>query len=84
MSSNFQCFDHCYVLDKVVYGLKQAPPGWYATLTYFLKSLKFKQGFVDPTRFRKKVGNHLMLVTIYVDDIMLALLILTCQMSLKI
>jgi len=61
--------DHVYVLDKAVYGLKQAPRAWYATLTNFLKQSKFKQGSVDPTLFRKKVGCHLMLVQIYVDDI---------------
>ncbi|CAH1445186.1 unnamed protein product [Lactuca virosa] len=67
---NSQYPDHCYDLDKVVYGLKQAPRAWYATLTNFLKSSKFKQGSVDPTLVRKKVGNHHMLVLIYVDDIM--------------
>ena len=66
---NSQYPDHCYILDKVVYGLKQAPRAWYTTLTNFLKQSKFKQGSVDPTLFHKKVGNHLMLVQIYVDDI---------------
>ena len=61
--------DQCYVLDKAVYGLKQAPRAWYETLTRFLKQSKFKQGSVDPTFFRKKEGNHLMIVQIYVDDI---------------
>ncbi|KAI3510732.1 hypothetical protein L1887_17865 [Cichorium endivia] len=54
--------DHCYVLDKAVYGLKEAPRAWYETLTRFLKQSKFKQGSVDPTFFRKKEGNHLMIV----------------------
>jgi hypothetical protein len=58
-----------YILDKAVYGLKQAPRAWYETLTKFLKESNFKQGAVDPTLFRKKVGEHLMLVQIYVDDI---------------
>nr|KAJ0216304.1 hypothetical protein LSAT_V11C300142670 [Lactuca sativa] len=52
-----------------VYGLKQAPRAWYETLTKFLKMSKFKQGSVDPTFFRKKEGNHLMIVQIYVNDI---------------
>ena len=58
-----------YVLDKAVYGLKQAPRAWYGTLTDFLKSAGYKQGSVDPTLFKKKDGDHLMLVQIYVDDI---------------
>ncbi|KAL4573963.1 hypothetical protein LXL04_020785 [Taraxacum kok-saghyz] len=47
----------------------QPPRAWYETLTKFLKLSKFKQGAVDPTLFRKNVGNDLMLVQIYVDDI---------------
>ncbi|KAL4578457.1 hypothetical protein LXL04_014580 [Taraxacum kok-saghyz] len=66
---NHEFPNHCYILDKAVYGLKQAPRAWYETLTNFLKLSKFKQGAVDPTLFRKKVGNDLMLVQIYVDDI---------------
>ena len=55
--------------NKAVYGLKQAPRAWYETLTRFLKQAKFKQGSVDPTFFRKKDGDHLMIVQISVDDI---------------
>jgi len=61
--------NHCYYLEKVVYGLKQAPRAWYETLTRFLKSAGFKQGCVDPTLLRRKRGDHLILVQIYVDDI---------------
>ena len=61
--------NHCYILNKAVYGLKQAPRAWYETLTKFLKQSGFKQGNVDPTLFRRKVGSDLMLVQIYVDDI---------------
>ena len=34
--------NHCYILDKAVYGLKQNPRAWYETLTRFLKISKFK------------------------------------------
>ena len=61
--------NHCYVLNKAVYGLKQAPRAWYETLNKFLKQSGFKQGSVDPTYFRKRQGDHLMIVQIYVDDI---------------
>ena len=30
---------------------------------------EYKRGVIDPTLFRKKNGNHLMVVQIYVDDI---------------
>ena len=58
-----------YILDKVVYVLKQDPRAWYETLTRFLKQSKFKQGSVDPTFFRKKDGDHLMIIQICVNDI---------------
>ena len=60
---------HCYILDKAVYGLNQAPRAWYETLTRFFKQSKLKQGSFNPTLFRKKDGDHLMIVQIYVDDI---------------
>lgn len=53
--------DHCYVLDKAIYGLKQA--------TRFLKQSNLKQGLVDPTVFWNKEGEQLMIVQIYADDI---------------
>ena len=61
--------NHCYVLDKAIYGLKQALRALYETLTGFLKQSKFKQDSFDPTFFRKKDGDHLMIIQIYVDDI---------------
>ena len=61
--------NHCYLLDKAMHSLKQAPRARYETLICFLKQSKFKQGSVDPTFFRKKDGDHLMIVQIYVDDI---------------
>ena len=30
--------DHCYKLEKAVYGLKHAPRAWYETLSEFLVS----------------------------------------------
>ena len=66
---NEKYLNHCYILDKAVYGLKKAPRALYETLTRFLKQARFKQGLVEPTLFRKKDGDHLMIVQIYVDDI---------------
>ena len=59
---NEKYVDHYYILDKAVYGLKQAPRAGYETLTRFLKISKLKQGSVEPTFFRKKEGDHLMIV----------------------
>ncbi|GJT84235.1 retrovirus-related pol polyprotein from transposon TNT 1-94 [Tanacetum coccineum] len=61
-----------YKLKKALYGLKQAPCAWYDMLSSFLISQHFSKGAVDPTLFTWKVGNDLLLVQIYVDDIIFA------------
>ncbi|GJT62453.1 retrovirus-related pol polyprotein from transposon TNT 1-94 [Tanacetum coccineum] len=63
---------HAYKLKKALYGLKQAPRAWYDMMSSFLISQHFSKGAVDPTLFTRKVGNDLLLVQIYVDDIIFA------------
>ncbi|GJS03270.1 retrovirus-related pol polyprotein from transposon TNT 1-94 [Tanacetum coccineum] len=63
---------HVYKLKNTVYGLKQAPCGWYDILSSFLISQHFSKGAVDPTLFTRQAGNDLLLVQIYVDDIIFA------------
>ncbi|GKD03458.1 retrovirus-related pol polyprotein from transposon TNT 1-94 [Tanacetum coccineum] len=63
---------HVYRLKKALYGLKQAPRAWYDTLSRFLLDNKFSKGAVDPTLFTQKIGKHILLVHIYVDDIIFA------------
>ncbi|KAD5960593.1 hypothetical protein E3N88_12065 [Mikania micrantha] len=64
--------DWVYKLDKALYGLKQAPRAWYDTLSTFLLQNHFTRGSIDKTLFIKKVGQHKLLVQIYVDDIIFA------------
>ncbi|GKB69047.1 retrovirus-related pol polyprotein from transposon TNT 1-94 [Tanacetum coccineum] len=64
---------HVYRLKKALYGLKQAPWAWYDTLSRFLLDNKFSKGAVDPILFTRKIGKHILLVQIYVDDIIFAL-----------
>nr|GEV78709.1 copia protein [Tanacetum cinerariifolium]GEW05532.1 copia protein [Tanacetum cinerariifolium] len=63
---------HVYKLKKALYGLKQAPRVWYDMLSRFLTSQHFYKGAVDQTLFTCKVGNDLLMVQIYVDDIIFA------------
>ncbi|GKC53188.1 retrovirus-related pol polyprotein from transposon TNT 1-94, partial [Tanacetum coccineum] len=63
---------HVYKLKKALYGLKQAPRAWYDMLSNFLISQHFSKGAVDLTLFTRHVGNDLLLVQIYVDDIIFA------------
>nr|GEZ01347.1 retrovirus-related Pol polyprotein from transposon TNT 1-94 [Tanacetum cinerariifolium] len=64
-----QYLDHVYALDKALYGLKQAPRVWYDVLPQFLIDSGFQKGSIDTTLFIKKMGKHMMLIQIYVDDI---------------
>ncbi|GJZ70901.1 retrovirus-related pol polyprotein from transposon TNT 1-94, partial [Tanacetum coccineum] len=58
-----------YLLRKALYGLKQAPRAWYDELSTFLMSKGFTKGTIDPTLFKIKYGEDILLVQIYVDDI---------------
>ncbi|GJU63787.1 retrovirus-related pol polyprotein from transposon TNT 1-94 [Tanacetum coccineum] len=60
---------HVYRLKKAIYGLKQSSRVWYDTLSRFLLDNKFSKGAVDPTLVTQKIGKHILLVQIYVDDI---------------
>ncbi|GKB31078.1 retrovirus-related pol polyprotein from transposon TNT 1-94 [Tanacetum coccineum] len=70
---NLDHLTHVYRLKKALYGLKQAPQAWYDTLSWFLLDNKFSKGAVDLTLFTRKIGKHILLVQIYVDDIIFAL-----------
>nr|GEW53849.1 retrovirus-related Pol polyprotein from transposon TNT 1-94 [Tanacetum cinerariifolium] len=61
--------NHVYKLKKALYGLKQAPRVWYDMLSSFLISQDFSKGSVDLTLFIRRIGNDLLLVQIYVNDI---------------
>ncbi|GJT80709.1 integrase, catalytic region, zinc finger, CCHC-type containing protein [Tanacetum coccineum] len=64
---------HVYKLNKALYGLKQAPRTWYDMLSSFLISQQFSKGAVDFQHSSKRhVGNDILLVQIYVDDIIFA------------
>nr|GEX44374.1 hypothetical protein [Tanacetum cinerariifolium] len=63
---------HVYKLKKDLYGLRQAPRVWYNILSSFIISQHFSKGVVDPTLFKWKARNDLLVVQIYVDDIIFA------------
>nr|GEX82526.1 ribonuclease H-like domain-containing protein [Tanacetum cinerariifolium] len=58
-----------YKVVKALYGLRQAPRAWYATLSTFLVKSRYKRGIIDKTLFIKKDKKDIMLVQVYVDDI---------------
>ncbi len=58
-------------LKKSLYGLKQAPRAWYAKMDSFLLDTGFSRCHSDPNVYTKKVGNHLIILVLYVDDLIL-------------
>jgi hypothetical protein len=58
-------------LKKSLYGLKQAPRAWYAKMDSFLIATRFSRCHSDPNVYTKKVGTHLIILVLYVDDLIL-------------
>jgi hypothetical protein len=58
-------------LKKSLYGLKQAPRVWYAKMDNFLPDTSFCRCHSDPNVYTKKVGSHLIILVLYVDDLIL-------------
>eukprot|EP00253_Pinus_taeda_P031897 PITA_31897 len=58
-------------LKKSIYGLKQAPRTWYAKMDNFILETGFSRCHSDNTVYTKKVGNSLIILVLYVDDIIL-------------
>jgi hypothetical protein len=58
-------------LKKYLYGLKQAPRAWYDKMENFLITTGFSICHSDPNVYTKKVGSHLIILVLYVDDLIL-------------
>ena len=65
-NSNLVC-----LLKKSLYGLKQAPRAWYSKMDSFLVDTSFSRCHSDPNVYTNKVGNHLIILVLYVDDLIL-------------
>lgn len=60
-----------YSLKKALYGLKQAPRAWYSRLDSHLLSLGFERSVNEATLYVKHVGDHKLIVSVYVDDFLI-------------
>jgi hypothetical protein len=58
-------------LNKSLYGVQQAPRDWYAKMDIFLLDTFFSRCHYDPNVYTKKVGSHLIILILYVDEIIL-------------
>lgn len=61
-----------YHLNKSLYGLKQAPWASYAPKMYNVRlDTIFSRCHSNPNVYSKKVGGHLIILFLYVDDLIL-------------
>jgi len=58
-------------LRKALYALKQAPRAWNAKLDSELLSLGFRKCSVEHAVYRRGVGESLLLISLYVDDLII-------------
>lgn len=61
--------DKVYLLKKALYGLKQVPRAWYSKIDEYLLRLGFKRSPSETTLYVKLLGNDLVIVSLYVDDL---------------
>jgi hypothetical protein len=60
-----------YFLKKALYGLQQAPKAWYNKLNSHLLSLSFERSMNEVVLYMKYVDKHKLIVSIYVDDLLI-------------
>lgn len=62
--------DKVYKLNKALYGLRQTPRAWNNKLNTILLELQFIKCSKEPTVYRKEVREHLLVIAVYVDDLL--------------
>ncbi|XP_027338193.1 uncharacterized protein LOC113852144 [Abrus precatorius] len=60
-----------YRLEKAIYGLKQAPPTWFAKLMSTFIQLSFHSARCDPSLFIHTTSKTLTYILVYVDEILI-------------
>ena len=60
-----------YLLKKALYGLKQAPRAWHSKIDEHLFSLGFQKSLSEATLYVKCKGDNLLIVSLYVDDLLI-------------
>ena len=58
-------------LKKSLYGIKQALQAWYAKMESFLIDTRFSRCHSNPNVYTKKLGSHIIIIFLYVDDLIL-------------
>ena len=62
--------DKVYKLKKALYGLKQAPRAWYGRIDDYLTGFGFQKSLSESTLYVKKIDDNVLIVSLYVDDLL--------------
>ncbi|OMO54668.1 Zinc finger, CCHC-type [Corchorus capsularis] len=62
--------DKVYLLKKALYGLKQAPRAWYERLHQHFEVCGLQRSVSEPTLYVKMKNGDVLIVSVYVDDIL--------------
>jgi len=62
--------DKVYLLKKALYGLKQALRAWYSRINDHLLNIGFEKSLSESTLYVKHKGNNVLIVSLYVDDML--------------
>lgn len=65
------CETKVYKLRKALYGLRQAPRAWNEKLNKVLEDLGFTKCSKEPSLYRRRGKDSLLLVAVYVDDLLI-------------
>ena len=58
-------------LKKTMYGLKQSPRMWHQKFDTFIRGLGFTRSKADHCVYFKLIGDHVIYLVLYVDDMLL-------------
>jgi hypothetical protein len=57
-------------LQKVLYGLRQAPKAWYRKIDQFLRGIGFEHGNGDYNLYLARDRHKILVLALYVDDLL--------------
>jgi hypothetical protein len=60
-----------YFLKKYLYGLNEAPQAWYCKMNIFILDTKISRYHIELNVYTNKKVNHLIILFIYVDGLIL-------------